>query len=182
VPKTRPSKPKDQKVAEILSIAEEQLRGGGYEALSVAAVARRLGLAPNAIYWYFPSKDHLFVGALERMLRDIVARKPKSSKSATERILWFVDEFAALSELQRAMTERARTSKVVRSFVSAFDEVLQRMLANAFRDHMLDAELPLAIASFRATTEGTFAQGLSPKERRRVLRFALDRITDGKLS
>ena len=163
-------------------MAQEQLRDGGYEALSVAGVARRLELAPNAVYWYFPSKDHLFVGSLQRLLEDIVARKPRHSKSPTERILWFVDEFAALSELQGAMTERARASAVVRDFVSSFDEVLHRMLSNAFRDHISETELPLAIASFRATTEGTFAQGLSQKERRRVLRFALDRLTERRLT
>jgi len=46
---------------EILALAQARLREGGYEALSVAALARELGLAQNAIYWYFPSKDHLFV-------------------------------------------------------------------------------------------------------------------------
>src|SRR5262245_15162001 len=116
---------------EILQVAERRLREGGYEDLSVAAIARELGLAQNAIYWYFPSKDHLFVAALERMLRDIAARKPSKQKGEVKRILWFTDQFEALSDLRGAMNERARSSKVVADFVEGLDALLSRMLSNA---------------------------------------------------
>jgi TetR/AcrR family transcriptional regulator, cholesterol catabolism regulator len=176
VPKTRPTVSKEEKVDEIVEVAERRLREGGYEALSVAGIARELGLAQNAIYWYFPSKDHLFVAALERMLREIAARKPSRSKGTTERILWFTDQFATLSGLRGAMTERARGSEVVADFVGELDALLSRMLANAFRDHISPDELPVAVETFRATVEGAFVKGLDKRERRRVLRFALERL------
>jgi AcrR family transcriptional regulator len=179
MPKTRTEVPKEEKVEEILAVAERRLRDGGYEALSVSAVARELNLAQNAIYWYFPSKDHLFVGALERMLRDISARKPSRTKDTIERILWFADEFAALSGLRAAMTERARSSPVVADFVENLDQLLSRMLANAFRGHVPDEEVPLAVEAFRAASEGTFAKGLDRRERRRVLKFTLQRLMTG---
>src|SRR3954452_14109031 len=101
MPRTRAAVSRDEKVDEIGAAAEQRLRQGGYEALSVAAIARELGLAQNAIYWYFPSKDHLFVAALERMLQKIGARKPKGEEAgAVERILWFTDQFHALSDLR----------------------------------------------------------------------------------
>ena len=142
----------------------------------MAAIARELGVAQNAIYWYFPSKDHLFVAALERMLRGIAERKPSRSKDITTRVLWFTDQFEALSSLRGAMTERARSSQVVAEFVQRLDELLFRMLSNAFRGHIPDADLPVAVQSFRATVEGTFAQELDKEDRRRVLRFALNRL------
>src|ERR1700719_4406111 len=129
--RTRVEVAKEDKVDEILASAERRLRDGGYSALSVAGIARELGLAQNAIYWYFPSKDHLFVAALERLLRDIARRKPAGSKDATKRILWFADQFSILWGLQGAMTERARSSDVVADFVRNLDELLSRMLANA---------------------------------------------------
>src|SRR5438874_10652007 len=112
-PKTRVDRSRDQKLEEILAVAERRLLEGGMEGLSVAAIARELGLAQNAIYWYFPSKDHLFVAALEAMLRDIAARKPSGDVDVVERILWFTDQFQALSDLRAAMNERARSSEVV---------------------------------------------------------------------
>jgi len=176
MPKTRHAVSKDEKVGEIVELAERRLRDGGYEALSVAGIARELGIAQNAIYWYFPSKDHLFVAALERMLRKIVARKPSREAGEIERILWFTDQFQALSGLRAAMNERARSSRVVADFVRDLDELLSRMLSNALRDHVPEEELPVAVEAFRSTVEGTFVKGLGKRARREVLTFALERL------
>jgi hypothetical protein len=74
------------------------------------------------------------------------------------------------------MAERAQTSGVVADFVERLDELLSRMLSNAFRDHIPDAQLPLAVQTFRATVQGTLVQGLDKRERRRILRFTLERL------
>jgi TetR/AcrR family transcriptional regulator, cholesterol catabolism regulator len=142
----------------------------------VAAIARELGLAQNAIYWYFPPKDHLFVAALERMLREIAARKPSRDVGEVERILWFTDQFRGLSDLRGAMNERARSSQVVADFVQELDALLSRMLSNALRGHVPAEELPVAVEAFRATVEGTFVRGLDRRARRKVLTFALERL------
>jgi AcrR family transcriptional regulator len=177
MPRTRSELERDAKVAEIVDAAERRLREGGYEALSVAAIARELGLAQNAIYWYFPSKDHLFVAALEEMLRKIAARKPRREEAGpVERILWFTDQFQALSDLRGAMNERARDSQVVADFVEKLDALLSRMLSNALRDHVRAEELTVAVDTFRATVEGTFVKGLNKRARRKVLTFALERL------
>lgn len=176
MPKTRTQIAKQAKIEEIVEAAERRLRGGGYEALSVAAISRELGLAQNAIYWYFPSKDHLFVAALERLLRDIAVRKPSSSMDPVVRMLWFADQFSVVWGLQGAIVERARSSDVVSEFVQNLDELLARMLTNAFRGHMSDDQLPLAVAAFRSTIEGTFVKGLDRKQRDRQLRFVLARL------
>ena len=176
--RTRSELEREAKVGEILEAAERRLHEGGYEALSVASIARELGLAQNAIYWYFPSKDHLFVATLERMLHEIGARKPTRSVGEVERILWFTDQFQGLYELRGAMNERARSSEVVADFVTDLDALLHRMLSNALGGHVPDRELPVAVEAFRATVEGSFIKGHSKRERRRVLRFALERLME----
>jgi AcrR family transcriptional regulator len=176
MPKTRTKVSRDEKLDEILAVAQRQLREGGYEALSVAGIARELGLAQNAIYWYLPSKDHLFVAALERILRDTAARKPSPKVGEVERILWFTDQFRVLSNLRGAMNERARRAPVVADFVERLDELLSRMLSNALRDHLRSEELPIAVETFRATVEGTFVKGLDKRARRRVLTYALQQL------
>lgn len=177
MPRTRAAESRDEKMNEILDAAEGRLRAGGYEALSVAAMAREMGLAQNAIYWYFPSKDELFVAALNRMLEKIAARKPSKRAGEVERILWFTDQFEVISALRGAMNDRARSSPVVAEFVEHLDALLSRMLSNVFRGHLPDAELPLAVEAFRATVDGAFAKGLDKRARRKVLAFALERLT-----
>jgi AcrR family transcriptional regulator len=181
MPKTRPAESRDDKMSEILAVAETRLREGGYQALSVAAIARELGLAQNAIYWYFPSKDELFVATLNRMLEEIVARKPSKQVGELKRILWFTDQLRALSGLRGAMNDRARSSSLVADFVEQLDALLSRMLSNTLRDHIPPDELPIAVDAFRATVEGTFVKGLDKEARREVLTFALQRLTGGKL-
>jgi AcrR family transcriptional regulator len=177
MPQTRAKVSREHKVGEILELAEKRLREGGYEALSVAAIARELGVAQNAVYWYFPSKDHLFVAALRRMLAEIAARKPhKEEADEIERILWFTDQFQDLSSLRGAMADRARGSEVVADFVAELDQLLSRMLSNTLSDRIPSDELPLAVDTFRATVEGTVVKGLSRRDRRRVLTFALRRL------
>jgi AcrR family transcriptional regulator len=177
MPRTRSELERDAKVSEIVELAERRLLEGGYEALSVAAIARELGLAQNAIYWYFPSKDHLFVAALEGMLQKIAARKRRHEDvGPVERILWFTDQFQPLSDLRGAMNDRARNSEVVADFVERLDGLLSRMLSNALGTQVAAEDLPVAVETFRATVEGTFVKGLSKQARRRVLTFALERL------
>lgn len=120
--------------------------------LSVAAIARELGLAQNAIYWYFPSKDHLFVAALERILTDVIARRPTRQHGDIERILWFTDQFTELGDLRAAMHERARHSPIVADFVRRLDQQLSQMLASVLSDHVDPDTLPIAVESLRATS------------------------------
>ena len=178
MPKTRLSQSKDEKSAAILEAAERQLHEGGYAALSVAAIARELGVAQNTIYWYFPAKDDLFVAVLARMLREIHARKPSKNAGKVEQILWFTDQFEELSGLRAAMTERARSSPVVAEFVKQLDQQLSRMLSGALAQDVPAAELPLAVETFRATVEGTFVKGLGRRERRRLLTYALRQLIE----
>ena len=176
MPKTRVDKTREQKAAAILEVAGRQLGDGGYPALSVAAIGRELGVAQNTIYWYFPSKDDLFVAALSRMLEEIHAGKPSKRAGKVEQILWFADQFEELSGLRGAMTERARESTVVAEFVEELDALLSRMLSGALADAVPADELSIAVEAFRATVEGTFVKGLSRQERRRVLTYALGRL------
>ena len=179
MPKTRIRETRAEKAAAIVEVAERQLRAGGYPALSVAAIARELGVSQNTIYWYFPSKDDLFVAALARMLEQIHAHKPSKKAGKVQQILWFTDQFEELSGLRAAMTERAHSSPVVAEFVTDLDALLSRMLSGALADEVPDAELPIAVEAFRATVEGTFVKGLDRRARRRVLTFALRRLIEG---
>jgi AcrR family transcriptional regulator len=176
MPRTRTELDRETKRAEIVDAAEERLREGGYEALSVAAISRDLGLAQNAVYWYFPSKDHLFVAALERLIRSIAADKPRG-RGLESKVLYFSDELAQLTEVRAAMYERARSSDVVAEFVANLNAIWRKMLSGALASRIPEDQLPLAVDALLATIQGALLQGLNPPERKRVIRFALARLT-----
>lgn len=175
MPTTRANVAKADKVAEIVVIAQRRLEAGGYGELSVAGIARELGVAQNAIYWYFPTKDHLFVAALRETLVGVAARKPRAEDVRT-RMLWFTDQLEPVAQYRGAMLERVEVSPVVAAFVAELDGTLGRMLANAFTGRVPDADLPLAVESFRATVEGLYLSGVPRARRRQLLGYAFDRL------
>lgn len=54
---------RDQIAQAVLELAAEQ----GAGAISIAAVAHRIGVAPSALYRHFPSKDAMLSGTLDRV-------------------------------------------------------------------------------------------------------------------
>jgi AcrR family transcriptional regulator len=176
MPPTRRQLPRDEKVAQIVDAAAARLRSGGIDALSMAGVARDLGLAQNAVYWYFPSRAELFVAVLRRQLAEIAARKPRDAKDMFERVLWFTDQLGPLYELQPAMQDLAREAPAVAEFVEELDSLSARMLKNVFGGRYQGRELTIAIDAFRATVVGSYASGLTRARRRRVLTFVLHQL------
>lgn len=160
----------------ILDAAERRLREGGYGALSVAGLARGLGLAQNAVYWYFPSKDHLFVAALERMLGDVL-EGPLPGGSAGEQLLAAVDRLAALQPLRASVIERSRASPVVAAFEARLRAALRERLVDALRKSVPESELAMATEVVVAQVEGAFLHNTPPAERRRLLAYVLQRLT-----
>src|SRR5204863_259943 len=115
VPRNRAEIARADKLDEIVDAARERLVLGGYGALSVADIARQLGLAQNAIYWYFPTKDHLLVAAVERILHDVLERKPKRG-TAVARVVWFAEQLHEFQALRLTIRERAQQSEAVAAF------------------------------------------------------------------
>lgn len=63
-----------ESIEEILEVAIEQMEVDGVAALSLSAVARRLGMQPPSLYQYFPSKMAIYDAIFQRgneLLRDM---------------------------------------------------------------------------------------------------------------
>jgi AcrR family transcriptional regulator len=56
---------------EILDAATTLLDQGGLDAASVRGIAARVGVAPNAVYTYFPGKAAVFEALVERLLGEV---------------------------------------------------------------------------------------------------------------
>jgi TetR/AcrR family transcriptional regulator, tetracycline repressor protein len=61
---------------QVLKAARGLLDSGGVEALSMRAVARALGVAPNALYSYLADKDELLDAVLDDILGEVKAPTP----------------------------------------------------------------------------------------------------------
>lgn len=58
----------------ILDTASELFSSQGYRGTDLGGIARRMGLARNSLYRYFPSKDHILVAVAEREMAPFAER------------------------------------------------------------------------------------------------------------
>jgi AcrR family transcriptional regulator len=133
----------------VLGAARELIAAGGYREASVAAVARRAGVATGSVYRHFPSKAQLFAEvfrlASQREVDATAAAAGDGSRPATERLTAAVDTFcrralrgrrlawALLAEPVDPAVEAERLA-----FRRAYAETFSRVLA----DGIASGELP----------------------------------------
>jgi AcrR family transcriptional regulator len=176
VPKTRHDRRRDDKVEEIIGAARRQMSEGGPSALSVAGISRDLGVAQNAIYWYFPSRDHLLVAVARQMLEDVAARKPSSAHTVSDRAVWIVNRLAEFYPTAIMLQERAEASEVAREFNDDLEHLLRGMVVNLVAPHVRNGDVEVAADAVWATVEGTLVRKLPRRRREAVLRFTLQRL------
>ena len=175
MPRTRPDFTRDEKVTEIVDAARTRLLDGGYESLSIVGSARALGLAQNAVYWYFPTKDHLFVAAVDRILHEVLSRKPRHGSSLS-RVLWFAERLYEFQDLRVTMRDRARTSEVVARYEDDVVALLRALLAGALTGLVEDARLDDTVDAVLSLCEGVLLHDLGRARRRRVIELGYERL------
>lgn len=88
---TRRSQRREETVAEIRTLAFEQVVAGGPDAVSLNAIAGEMGMSPAAIYRYFTNRDALladlvvsFYDALADAMEAVPARLPAVARAYRE--------------------------------------------------------------------------------------------------
>jgi TetR/AcrR family transcriptional repressor of mexAB-oprM operon len=176
VPVARTKMERQAKVQEILDAAQRRLLASGYEGMSVAAIARELCIAQNSVYWYFPSKDDLFVAAFREILDRLGRRKPPPERGLVERVLWASDQMAEFAPLRAALRARAAHSEAAAALDSDLAEWIRIVLLHAIEPAAAPREAAMAGQALLATVEGALSMDLPRQDRRRLIAFAYRRM------
>lgn len=85
----RPGRPKDPELesrrkAQILDTAAKVFAGFGFAGTQVQVIADRLGIGNGTVYRYFPTKEALFLAAVERGLEELNAEMDRVLDHATD--------------------------------------------------------------------------------------------------
>jgi AcrR family transcriptional regulator len=119
--------------ARIVRAAHELIARGGYREASVAAVARRAGVATGSVYRHFPSKAGLFAevfrNASQREVDAVVAAAAGARGPAPARIAAAVEVFA-----QRALAGRRLAWALLAEPVDPAVEAERLHFRGAYRD------------------------------------------------
>ncbi len=173
VPRNRHDVDRAEKVEEILEAAERILRTGAD--FSFADIAEELGLARGAVYWYFPSKDDLFVAATARIFTQALS-DPPTRAGYGRRIQWAVDKLAALQPLNMALHDHARRSKAAADLERAIQAELCARLKDVLRPHVGKQRLDDVTQTIVLFVQGLLTAPLPTAERNRRLQFLIGEL------
>lgn len=129
----------------------------GYEATSMATVAKAAGVAPNTLYWYFASKDDLLVAILDRLVNRATAQlADMQGHTLTAQLGWLLTEFQQASKLISTVHARLDKSDQIRIWHDRFHAMLDAMLVQ----QMVSKGMSRAKASVMATVGTYVVEGL----------------------
>jgi AcrR family transcriptional regulator len=171
MPPTKPRQDREEKRAELVAAARRMFIQDGYEATSMAALARAAGVAANTIYWYFADKDDVLIAVLDDVLADALADYASvASRPLEEQLLWTVRQLQGTRRLMTTVHARIGRSEALNSWHDLFHAQTEGLLGVAIEDRVapasLDAELKIAVF----TIEGLLSHDLEPQQQRDVCR------------
>jgi AcrR family transcriptional regulator len=186
MPATRPHLDRDLKRKQILDAADDLFLRDGYDSTAMAAVARGAGVANNAVYWYFPSKDDLLAAVLMRRQERALAQLAGSETSAVEeRVLAMLAQLDQVANLTAAVHERARHSESVAEMHERFHRAADGLLQSMFQDAGLDNhEATRAAKAMMGLVEGIHLHDpdRDPEARNELVLWTLRRLAAGDSS
>lgn len=95
----------------------------GYAGTSLKAVADELGISPPALYWYFPSKEDLYLSVLQRSMEDFTSYVGetivgdddplyKLSQLVRAHVTWQLNQANAAQAFDLTMTVKGRSINI----------------------------------------------------------------------
>jgi AcrR family transcriptional regulator len=172
VPANKRQQDREEKRAELLAEARRLFIEDGYEATSMAALAKAAGVAGNTIYWYFTDKDDVLVAVLDAVLGDVLAEYEQVAAAPLEDQLgWVVQQLRQMRRLVNTVHSRATHSPAIDEWHTGFHQITEEMfraiLEKAGVDHAgIDAEVKIGVFAI----EGLLTHGLDEGQQQAICR------------
>jgi AcrR family transcriptional regulator len=188
MPATRHSRPRPEKAAELLAIAERLFLERGFAGTTMAAIGAEAGVASNVVHWYFPSKDELFAKAMEELQirgldqlleRELARATPGEERKMLEAVLtklvWGVLD---MHRLIATVHERSSHSDVIDAFHKRAHRRYAHYLGRAVAVcGVPEARHELVVEALVAALEGLVMHQAGKRKARRMISFLVERLT-----
>jgi AcrR family transcriptional regulator len=183
MPATRRHLDRDAKRGEIVDAAEALMLRDGYQATSVAAIARDAGVANSAVYWYFAGKDEILAAVLgQRLEHGTRELSEAAADDVLERILALLAQLDKVACLTAAVHERAQHSAAVAEMHLAFHRAAERMLSDGFlKAGLTQTDAGRASEAVIALVDGIHlhGDGRDPESRDSIVSWTVQGLLEG---
>lgn len=188
MPATRHMRPRDEKAAELMAIAQRLFLERGFDGTTMAAIGAEAGIASNVVHWYYASKDELFVAALEDLLtrglktlleRGLADALPGEERKQLESLLTqLVWRLLDQHELIATVHERSNRSPLVAAFHERAHRLYEHHLGRAVaRCDVPEERRELVVEALMTAMEGLVMHRAGKRKARRMIAFLVERLT-----
>jgi AcrR family transcriptional regulator len=172
VPATKRQQDHEEKRTELLAAARRLFIEDGYEATSMASLAKAAGVAGNTIYWYFADKDDVLLAVLNAVLSDVLADYQEVATAPMEdQLVWVVSQLQQMNRLVTTVHTRAVQIPVIAEWHTNFhlmaEGLFRATLERAGVDRAdIDAEIKIGVFA----VEGLLTHGLDDAQQQAICR------------
>jgi AcrR family transcriptional regulator len=169
MPPTKPRQDREEKRGELVDAARRLFIGDGYDATSMAAIARAAGVAPNTIYWYFGDKDDLLIAVLDAVMTDSLTEYASvADRPIAEQMLWTLQRLQQLERLVTTVHARIGRSEALNTWHDAFHATTEGLLRTSIEQAVpageIDAEVRIAVFAI----EGLLTHRMTEPDQRAI--------------
>lgn len=159
------------KKREIVSAASDLFTQQGFEATSMSAIAKKAGITPNTIYWYFANKDDVLIAVLNDVLATgLVMVAASGTKPPKQRILDMINFIERPGSLMSTVHARITQSESVNTWHNQFHSMLENMLVLEMGQFGIIKEKAASYASLLIyVIEGLISHPLQNDDREKVI-------------
>jgi AcrR family transcriptional regulator len=171
--------PREQRVDELVAAATELFLGRGYAKTRMTDIAKAVGVANAALYWYFPTKDVLLAEVWTRALDREIERLSSTAAETDpfDILLKGLADLRPYRQLHMTMHELLPESEVVAAAHDQLiawvrDLVYQGLAFHGYDDSGEDDIAELVVVLF----EGLNVPGIRARTASEIVRLLLDKV------
>jgi AcrR family transcriptional regulator len=164
------ARPRSDIQPRIVHAARAEFLARGVDAATLRAIARRARTTIGMIYYYFPTKDDLFMAVIEEVYAgflDDLAARIAAHESTRDRIHAVVSRVGTADPLERdvlflvvreVLTAPDRRARIISRFLRGHIGLILDVLAEGQRRGEVDPSLPLGMVAAVTGGVGVFPQ------------------------
>lgn len=177
MPRNRQATPRAHRVTEVVAAANELFLTQGVSKTAMSHVAKAVGIANAAVYWYFPSKDDLLAEVFRRAVQEERARLKGRTEDPFSTLIKGLVDLRPYRQIHMTIHDRMTDSEALTAahseMISWIRETVVKGLEYHGRDPAADADLvELVIVLF----EGSNVPGVHGRTATDVIQVMLDRL------
>ncbi len=179
MPRNRQLIPREQRVDELVAAATELFLTRGYAKTRMSDVAKAVGVANAAVYWYFPTKDEVLAEIWNRALDDEIERLSNGTagEDPFDQLLKGLADLRPYRQLHMTMHDRLGHSEAVAAthdrLIGWIRELVTQGLAyHAYADPDGAEVVELVVVLF----EGLNVPGIRARSAAEIVRMLLTKL------